>query len=72
MCLTKATKHNNGPHQDQIFDNPSALCLAMWAKNRIRLKEGTDAPNRLFTKGVQLSVSLSKKKKKKSCQIYSV
>ena len=22
-------QHNNGPHQDQIFDNPSALCLAL-------------------------------------------
>ena len=28
-------QHNNGPHQDQIFDNPSALCLALWAKNRM-------------------------------------
>ena len=28
---------NNGPHKDQIFDNPSALCLALWAKNQIQL-----------------------------------
>ena len=33
-------QHNNGPHQDQIFDNPSALCLALWAKTRIRLRWG--------------------------------
>ena len=33
-------QHNNGPHQEQIFDNPSALCLALWAKNRIRLGGG--------------------------------
>ena len=24
-------QHNNGPHLDQIFDSPSALCLALWA-----------------------------------------
>ena len=29
-------QHNNGPRQDQIVDNPSALCLALWAKNRIK------------------------------------
>ena len=28
-------QHNNGPHQDQIFDIPSAHCLALWAKNRM-------------------------------------
>ena len=30
-------QRDNGPHQDQIFDNPSALCLALWAKNQIWL-----------------------------------
>ena len=51
--------HNNGPHQYKIFDNPSGLCLALWAKNRIRLDGGgTYAPNRLFEKGVGLSLSL--------------
>jgi len=25
-------QENKGPHQDHIFDNPSALCLALWAK----------------------------------------
>ena len=30
-------QHNNGPHQDRVSGNPSALCLALWAKNRIRL-----------------------------------
>ena len=59
--------NNNGPHQDQIFDNPSALCSVLWARHRIRLRGGgggggwggggTDAPYRLFMKGVQLSVS---------------
>ena len=29
-------QHNNGSHQDQIFDNPAALCLVLWAKNQIR------------------------------------
>ena len=33
-------QHNNGPHQDQIFDNPSALCLALVPQNRIRLRRG--------------------------------
>ena len=32
----QGNQHNNGPHQDKIFDNPAALCLALWAKNRIR------------------------------------
>ena len=31
------SQHNTGSHQDHISDNPSDLCLAMWAKNRIRL-----------------------------------
>ena len=26
-------QHNNGPRQDQISNNPSALCLALWAKD---------------------------------------
>ena len=26
------SRHKNGPHQDQIFDNPSAVCLVLWAK----------------------------------------
>ena len=29
--------HNNGPHQNQIFDNTSALCLALWPQNQICL-----------------------------------
>ena len=33
-------QHNKCPQQDQIFDNPSALCLALWAKNRIRFRVG--------------------------------
>ena len=69
----QGNQHNNGPHQDQIFDNPSALCLALWAKNQIWLGVcvcvcvcvggggggggGTDTPNKLFMQGVQLSVS---------------
>ena len=51
-------QHSNGPHQDQIFDNPSTLCLAMWAKNQIRLG-GADSPNRLLWKEYNfLSLSL--------------
>ena len=51
-------QHNNGPHQDQTFDNPYALCLALWAKNQIQLGRGeTDAPNRLFLKEVELFFS---------------
>ena len=26
-------QHNNGVHQDHIWNNPSALCIALWAKN---------------------------------------
>ena len=33
-------QHNNGPHQDQIFDNPAALCLALWDNNLIWLSGG--------------------------------
>ena len=32
-------QHDNGPHQDKIFDNPTALCLALCAKIRIPLRE---------------------------------
>ena len=49
-------QRNNGPHQDQILDNPPALCLALWAKNWIRLcgggGGGPEVPNRLFMKGL--------------------
>ena len=31
----QGNQHNNGPQQDHIFDNPSALCLALWAKNQV-------------------------------------
>ena len=36
MVSDQGNQHNNGPHQDQIFDNPSVLCLALWAKNWIQ------------------------------------
>ena len=36
----EGNQHNNGPHQDKIFDNPSALCLSVWAKNWIWLGVG--------------------------------
>ena len=74
----QGNQHNNGPHQDQIFDNPSALCLALWAKHQIRFgEEGgggeTDAPNRLFMKGLRLFVSpLKNKNKINPRQIYCV
>ena len=32
-----SNQHNNGSHQYQVFGNTAALCLALWAKNRIRL-----------------------------------
>ena len=32
---TVSDQGNKGPHQDQIFDNLSALCLALWAKNQV-------------------------------------
>ena len=48
-------QHNNGPHQDQIFDNPSALCIGFGGGGGGG--GGTDTPNRLFRKGVRLSVS---------------
>ena len=31
-------------HQDQIFDNPSTLCLAPWANNQIWLRGGLMHP----------------------------
>ena len=37
-------RHNNGPHQDQIFHNPSALCSAVLAKNWIWLHGGLMRP----------------------------
>ena len=30
-------QHNNGPYQAKIFDNPSAPCLALCAKNQVKL-----------------------------------
>ena len=33
----QGSQRNSGPHQDPIFDNPSALCLAVWAKHWIRV-----------------------------------
>ena len=61
-------QHNNGPDQDQIFDNPQ--CLALWAKNSDGKGRGgavgggggggggggeeIDAPSRIFMKGVRL------------------
>ena len=53
-------QHNNGPHQDQTFDNPSAICLALWAKDRFRLRDVTDALNSFFTKGVVFFLSFFK------------
>ena len=61
----------NGSHQDQIFDNLAALCIALWARNRIQLVEGWGGGGggggggrlmrlRLFLKGA------NKKKQKKS------
>ena len=45
-------QHNNGPHQDQDFDNPAVL-LALWAKHWIWLQgRETEAPNRLVMRGI--------------------
>ena len=58
----QGNQHNNGPHQDQIFDNPSAwhygpnLGFGLGrteANNRLGVGGGrrrTDAHNRLFMK----------------------
>ena len=48
-------QHNNGPRQIQIFDNPTALCLALKGRKLDMTQWGTDAPSRLFIKGVGLS-----------------
>ena len=58
-------QHNNGPHQDKIVDNPSALCLALWAKHRIQLMHPIGS---LWREYDFLSLHL----KNKFCQIYSV
>ena len=51
----QGNQHNNGPHQDQILDKPSALCLTMLATNQIRFGVGLiDSPNRLFMNGTGL------------------
>ena len=44
---------------DQFFDDPSALCLALWAKIRILLGVGVGetAWGEIITKGVGLSHS---------------
>ena len=69
MVSDQGNQHNNGPHQDQIFDNPSVLCLALWAKNWIQFwLLGEEGAFYQFMKGVWLSQFLSlpiKKKKKK-------
>ena len=33
-------QHNNGAHQDQIWSNLSALCIALWAKKLMWLGVG--------------------------------
>ena len=50
-------QHSDGPHQDQIFNNPAALCLVLWAKKQkgFNSRKGTHAPSRLFMKGVELA-----------------
>ena len=51
----QGNQHNNGPHQDQILDKPSVLCLTMLATNQIRFGVGLiDSPNRLFMNGTGL------------------
>ena len=57
-CLSKATNVIMVPHQDQVFDNPSALCLALWARHQIWHGGGgggggggTDTHKRLFMLG---------------------
>ena len=45
-------QHNNGPHQEQVFDNPSALCLALGEEKSDLALERTEAPNRFWLKGV--------------------
>ena len=57
-------QHNNGPHQYKIFDTPPpppphrTLCSNVGQKSD-SAPGGTDAPNRLFMKGVGLSLFCS-------------
>ena len=41
---SEALSCNVMTHQDQIFDNPSALCLALWTKNHFGSKGGLMYP----------------------------
>ena len=51
----QGNQHNNGPHQDQVLDNPSVLCLTMWTTNQIRFGVGLiNSLNRLFMNRVGL------------------
>ena len=56
----QGNQHNNGPHQDQIFGicsplgNAGKKSPAFWC---VLLFGGTDAPSRLFMKGVRLFVA---------------
>ena len=38
-------QHNNGPRQIQIFDNPTALCLALGKQNLDLAPGGADVAN---------------------------
>ena len=73
----QGNQHNNknGPHQDQIFNNPSALCLALWAKYQIQFQGWGGVADTtigsLWREYDFLSPRL-KKINKKSCHVYSV
>jgi len=41
-------QRNNGPHQIHIFDNPTALCLALGKQNLDLALGGTDVANRFL------------------------
>ena len=69
----QGNQHNNGPHQDQIFDNPSGHCLALWAKNQIGLQWGLMHPIGSLRREYDfLFLHLKNKLNKKSHLIYSV
>ena len=74
----QGNQHNNGPHQDQIFDNPLCSLLSIVGRKSDSAPGmgwrgeggggveggrggggGTDTPNRLFMKGIGLSLSLT-------------
>ena len=53
--ISSSRQHDNGPHQDEMFDKLPAFCLALREQNFDSAAWWTDALNRLFKKGEGLS-----------------